>query len=183
MTKQEKVEKNIRYAREQAERFLKYEYKIKYPIEVSGHKRIEKEGLYSRLLVKDGKPYGIDISYDLLVKGNREKLLFATLREAVKVALWYKRLPYGEGTAEYENELKKYGLPSYGGLPHTGKDLHTYGCSECKKIYFLKEKMLPKSKDVTLQNVFTKCCKARFEYVGKIHYTNKQLQAVARLKG
>lgn len=178
MTKQAKAEKNIKYAREQIERFLWHEYRIKYPIEVYGHKRIEGEGFFSKLEFKDGKPSAIDISYNLLIGSKRERILLTSLREAVKIALWYRRKPYGEGDKEYETELKKYGLPRYGGLSQTGKELHTYSCSSCEKVFFLREKKLPKSKDVSEQNIYTSCCKAKFQYAGKIHYTNKQLQVV-----
>lgn len=183
MTQLKRVEKNIIYAMEQAERFLKYEYGIKYNIEVYGHKKIEKQGKLSRLEMKNGKPYAIDIAYSILKSGNREKILYAVLREAVKIANWYRRLPYKDGDLEYEQELKKYGLPSYGKVSQTGKELHTYQCEQCKKIYFLRVKKLPKSKDVSEQNVRTNCCKARFEYAGKIMYTNQQLQQIQRKVG
>lgn len=180
MTKQDKVLRNLKYAREQAERFLKYEYRIQYPFEVLGDKQLEKSGYYSKLEFKNKKPEAIILSYQLLLEGKKDKILLTVLREAIKIALWYQRKPYEENSEMYIHELNKYKLPVYGELAQTGKDLHTYACGNCEKIYFLRDKKLPKSKDVTLQNVRTSCCKERFIYKGKIHYSNKQLQTIAQ---
>lgn len=177
-TKQEKVENNLIYLEEQVKNFLKYEYRIKYRIHVYGNKALEKEGYNAKTLFKRGKPVGIDVDYNLLLKG-KETILKETLREAVRIALWHMKKPYKDGSKEYEVELKRRGLPSYGTVSHKGKELHTYICSECKKIYMLKDKKLPKGKDPAVQNIYTPCCNVRFSYEGKVFYNNKKLQRLA----
>lgn len=179
VTKKQKVENNLLYLEEQVNKFLKHEYKIKYKIEVYGNKKIEKKGYFTRVVFSKGKPVGIDVAYSLLDKG-KEKILKETLREAVRVALWYKKIPYTDGSKEFEMELKKKGLPRYGTVSHKGKELHTYGCSKCKKIYLLKDKKLPDKKNPALQNIVTPCCEERFAYEGKIFYNNEKLQRLAR---
>lgn len=178
ISKRSKVENNIIYLEEQVERFLKHEYRIRYKVNVYGHKKIEREGYYARTIFEKGKPVGIDVSFQMLSKSGKETLLKVVLREAVRIALWNMRKPYRDGSKEYEIELRRKGLPSYGTVAHTGKELHTYSCSKCNRIYFLKERKLPKSKDPTIQEVHTACCKVRFMYKGKVKYTNKKLQRI-----
>lgn len=178
--KQDKVENNILYLEEQARRFLRHEYRINYKVEIHGHKKIESEGYYSRTIFERGKPIGIDVSYNVLASSGKETILKVTLREVVRIALWHMRKPYHDGSKEYEVELHKKGLPRYGTESHTGKELHTYTCSKCDRIYFLKDKKLPKSKDPTLQEVRSSCCGERFMYKGKVNYSNEKLQRIAR---
>lgn len=185
MSKQlRKVETNIKYAREQIERFMKFQYGVAYRIEVYGNKTIEKEGYFSRIEFKGGKPVAIDISYQLMARGKKEDILKAALREALKVVFWYRRKPYGETSSEYITELRRYNFPVYGKERQTGKDLHTYGCSACKRIYVLRERKLPQTKDITQHNLITKCCGKPFEYVGKVYYKGVDLYRISvQLKG
>jgi len=181
-TKREKIENNLMYLEEQVEKFLRHEYRIKYRVNVYGNKSLDKKGLFTQIIIENGKPVGIDVNYKLLTSG-KERLLKETLREAVRIALWYMRRPYKDGSKEFEMELKRKGLPSYGGVSHKGKELHTYGCPECKRIYMLKERKLPKGKNPALQNIVTPCCEVRFSYEGKIFYNNEKLQKLARHLG
>lgn len=174
MSKRKKVENNLIYANEQVNRFIRYQYGIKYSIEVVGHKRLEKKGLYSTTVFSKGKPVEIILSYHLLIK-SREKVLEAAIREAIKVCLWYRRKPYTETSKEYITELRRFNLPIYGNVNQTGKELHTYQCGSCKKIYMLRERKLSRTQDPSQRNILTPCCEEKFEYAGKILYTNKQL--------
>lgn len=181
MSKQlRKVENNIRYVREQIERFMKYEYGVIYKIEVYGNKGIQREGYYSRVEFKRGRPVAIDISYQLLNKGTREDILKAGLREALKVVMWYKRVPYTETSEQYNRELLKYNLPLYGDQRQTGQYKHVYGCEKCKKVYVMRDRVLPESRDITKKNVLTKCCNERFEYQGKLFYKGEELFKIER---
>ena len=174
-----KIENNLMYLQEQVEKFLKYEYRINYKIDVFGNKKIEKEGYLTRTIFSRGKPVGIDVAYSLLLKG-KETMLKEVLREAVRVALWHMRKPYGDGSGEFAKELKRKGLKYYGTVSHVGKELHTYVCSSCKKIYMLKERKLPNSKDPAIREIYTPCCEVRFAYEGKVFYNNEKLQKMAR---
>lgn len=175
-----RVEQNIKYIREQINRFMRYEYGVKYEIDVYGHKGLEREGYFSRVEFKGGRPVAIDISYGVLAKGNRDFILKTGLREAIKVVLWYRRIPYGENQEEYKRELIKYKLPVYGLERQTGKYMHAYGCSKCKSIYVLQDRKLPVKKDITKKNFITKCCSAKFEYMDKEYYGGEDLYRIRR---
>lgn len=181
MSKQiRKVENNIKYVREQIERFMKYEYGVTYQIEVYGNRRIEREGYFSRVEFIQGRPVAIDISYQLLNKGSREQILKAGLREAIKVVFWYKRIPYTETSDRYNQELLRYKLPVYGSQRQTGQYKHVYGCVKCKKIYVMRDRELPEKRDITTKNILTKCCKEKFEYQGRIFYKGEGLFKIER---
>lgn len=178
-----RVENNIKYIRQQIHLFLKYEYRVDYKIEVYGNKGIEREGYYSRTEFRRGRPVAIDIAYSILEKGNRENILKAGLREAIKVALWYKRVPYKETSKEYIREIMRHGLPVYGKERQVGKKLHAYGCEKCKGIYILRERKLPKSKDVTQGKYKTRCCEVGFIYMGEKHYSGEELYKISYRMG
>lgn len=180
-TKRQRAEKNITYCRVQMERFLEKYYKLKFRGEVFGNKRLFKENRLAKTTFKERGFFEIDVDYQLLMGGNKEKLLHAVLREAVRVVMWYQGKSTKDGSVEYDAELRKFGLPVYGGLSETGLKLHTYTCSGCGKVWSLQQRKLPASKDPSVLNMVTGCCRENFEYTGQIEYTNSELQKIREL--
>lgn len=184
--KVDKVEDNKVYVIEQMERFLWKNYKLTLQgIDVFIDRDTEFKRVMSKLeFNKNDVVEGIVLSYYLLEK-SKTKILEHAFHECVHYALYMRGLPFKDGSPTFENELKKHGLEetSTGGLTEGWADLHTYVCSKCKKIKFLKTDKIPKSKDPEYNGYLTGCCHAPFSYRGKIRYTNKKLQEMrAKIK-
>ncbi|MFV1457332.1 hypothetical protein [Bacillus mycoides] len=179
VTKRERVEKNITYCRVQIERFLQRHYKLTFRGDVFANKKLYREKRYAKTsFIGQGK-IEVDLDYQMLMEGKKDDMLHAALREAIRIALWYQGRDGREESEDFKNELKKHGLPIYSGLAESGLELHTYVCSECQKIWALKEKKLPPTKDPSqLPRMVTGCCRAPFEYTGKVLYSNEQLQKI-----
>ena len=163
--------------REQISRFMYAKYKVKLNYQLYANKQLHKKSRYSEITFPADKntPVEVDVEFDTVLKGNRQKLLDISFRCAVRMALWYSGYPFKEGHPKVLEEYSKYGLKDYKGMPEMGLDLHTYQCSECKKIWFLKEKKIPKSKDPVIRGYVTSCCRKPFEYNGLNHYDSDQL--------
>lgn len=181
---QEKVDNNIKYIWVQIENWLKHKYGKPIQVEVYSSKELIKEHKYAKTVLEKGKPPKIYIDYHLLRKGNRKELLYAGCREAVRIGLLAHGYKINELSPEFRGELKKHGLPDYGGLPETGLSLHTYSCSDCGTIYSLKQNKMPKSKTIAYnREVLTKCCEAIIKEDGKVLYSNEELQKYKHLLG
>lgn len=179
-TQQQKVEKNLLFVREQLSRYLYKRFHIKVNYKLFGNKELKKERRFSKITfpINKKEPIEVDIEYGTLVKGRKQELLDIAFRNAVRIGMWYTGRPYKDGHPEVEYELKKAGLKLYGLVPEMGMDLHTYQCSECKRIYLLQEKKLPRTKNPVELGYKTGCCKAPFEYTGVQYYDNETLQKI-----
>lgn len=181
MTKQEKVDENKIYAYEQMERFLWKHYRfVMDGLDVY----VDRDSKYKRVMTElsfndNGVCDGFVISYYLLQK-SKVKILEQVFHECIHYALYRKGKPYQDGHPVFEAELKNHGLEetSTGGVQEGWDDLHTYVCSKCKRLKFLKKDKIPKSKDPVYNGYLTSCCHAPFLYKGKIRYTNKKLQEI-----
>lgn len=178
-TKANTVEDNKVYVIEQMERFLWKNYKLTLEgVDVYIDRDTEYKRVMSKLELNDKEELeGIVLSYYLLQK-SKTKILEQAFHECIHYALFKKGLPFKDGNPYFENELKVHGIEntSTGGLAEGWADLHTYTCSKCKKIKFLKVDRIPKSKCPEFNEYLTGCCHAPFKYRGKIRYSNKKLQ-------
>ncbi|MCY8636559.1 hypothetical protein MOD96_01920 [Bacillus sp. S17B2] len=179
-TKREKVQKNLEYMKVQIERFLKKNYRIQFRGKVFANKSLYKQHRYGVTTFKSGGECEVDIAYDVASGSDKGFMLQTVFREAVRIGCALNGKRYLDGEDDYEKELSKYGLVSYGGLPERGLDLHTYSCSECKKVWILKKNKLSATKDPEQTGVLTGCCRAGFKYEGKVYYSNKDLQKVKK---
>lgn len=180
-TKRERAEKNITYCRLQIERFLQRNYKLTFRGNVYGNKTLYKEKKFAKTTFLPSGVAEVDVDYKLLMEGKKEKLLHASLREAVRVALWYNRKDYRDVSPIFQEECRKYGLPVYGNIAETGLELHTYSCAECGKIWALRQNRIPANRDPSQNPIYkTACCEANFQYDGRVPYTNEQLQQVQK---
>lgn len=185
MTKREKVEKNLLYIKEQMKLFIWENFKDKPVIIIYANKELTKKRKYGKTTFGKSvhEPIEVDIEYTLLVNGKKQKMLETAFREALRIGLMRSKRPYQDGNPRFENELRKHNLPSYGGVAEMGAELHVYECSGCKKVWALKEKKLPKSKDPEHLGYVTECCKTPFRYGGKKNYDNDTLQRVKQNYG
>ncbi|PGT89959.1 hypothetical protein [Bacillus thuringiensis] len=180
-TKRERAEKNITYCRTQMERFLQKNYKLRFHGNVYGNKKLYKEKKYAKTTFLPSGVAEVDMDYQLLMEGKKDQLLYACLREAVRIALWYSRQDYRDSSPVFQEECKKYGLPVYGNISEKGLELHTYSCAECGRVWALKKFKLPPTRDPSQNPQYkTGCCKAVFQYDGRVAYTNEQLQGLQR---
>lgn len=189
LTKQQKIEKNLLYIRQQYERFLeKHFHYFKKDINVKffGNKELVKEHIFSKSTFPDDKVFGqveIDVQYDTVVSGNKKKMLQIAFREAVRYAYWRQNKPYKDNHPEFEEKVNSYGLTDFGGVAQTGMEMHMYGCSKCRKMYILQPKKLPASKDPEQKGFLTVCCKAPFKYFGTKKFSNEKLQQIKNMLG
>lgn len=178
-TKADIVEENKIYVSEQMERFLWKNYKLTLEgVDVFIDRDTEYKRVMSKLEFNENNEFeGIVISYYLLQQ-SKTKILERAFHECIHYALYKKGLPFQDGSPYFENELKKHGLEytSTGGLTEGWADLHTYTCTKCKKIKFMKKDRIPKSKCPEFNEYLTGCCRSKFKYKGKIRYSNKKLQ-------
>lgn len=179
-SKQQRVEKNLLYIREQLSRFLYKKYKLKLDYKLYGNKELKKERRYSKITFPSNKSdtVEIDVDYETVLKGNRQKLMDIAFRNAIRLGQWQTGKPYKEGHPVLDELMKKNGLKVYGQVCEMGMDLHTYQCSSCKKIYMLQVKKLPPSKNPVERGYVTNCCKQPFEYTGVNYYDNEELQKI-----
>lgn len=182
-TKQVKVDKNLLFIREQLSRYLYKRFKLKLNYKLYGNKELKKERRFSKITFPENKQdiIEIDIEYDTLFKGKKQELLDIAFRNSIRLGLWYTGRPYKDGHPEVESELLKVGLKTYGLVPEMGMDLHTYQCSECKKVYAMQVKKIPPSKNPVDKGFLTGCCKKEFEYAGLIFYDNNKLQTYLKI--
>lgn len=180
--KRAKIETNLKYVREQLTRFLWQHYRVKVEMRVYANKELTKQRLYSRTVFHTdrNRPLEIDIEYTLMLGNNKKKILETAFREAVRIGLQRTGRQYTNGDKVFEAELRRHGLPSYGGVAEMGLELHAYQCTGCKKIWALKAKKMPKTKDPEQMGFMTTCCKLPFEYAGVKHYENEVLQTIKR---
>lgn len=183
--RQSQIQRKLTYIREQLERYLWKEFKVKHDIKVFLKKKLQNEYLYSRTLFPEvhapRTTIEVEYDYDLVDKKGNKSLLPFAFREAVRIGMWTHKRPFVNGQPEFEAELKRRGLPAFSSVAETGKELHAYGCLKCKRPYILQEKKLPKSKDPSQNDVRTGCCGELFEYFGKKHYNNETLQKIERM--
>lgn len=181
MTKQQKVDDNKLYAYQQMERFLWKNYRyVMDGLDVYIDKDTKYKKVMTELSMNDnGVCDGFVLSYYLLQK-SKPKILEYVFHECIHYALYRQGKAYLDGQPTFEAELVKYGLEhtSTGGVQEGWADLHTYICSKCKKIKFLKQEKIPKSKDPVYNEYLTSCCHAPFLYKGNVRYTNKKLQEI-----
>lgn len=185
--KVEMAQKKLNYIREQIERFLWKNYRARVNMELYIQKRLAKDHhVYSKItfpenshIVKTGV-VEIDYDYDLMTTKGRPSLLEHAFRDAVRIGLWYQKREFRSGTREFEHELRKHNIPSYGVVAPTGLDLHTYVCSGCEQVWLLQQKKPPKRKDPVEQGYKSGCCGVDFRYDGVIYYDNKKLQIAMR---
>lgn len=177
-----KIDKQLAYMRKQINLFLWQHYKVKVDFKLYANKELTKKRLYSETLFHEdrSKPIEVDIEYTILIKGKKQKILETAFREATRIGCYKLGRPYKNGASDFERELKKHGLPNYGGVSEMGKELHSYECSKCKQIWALKDKKMPKGKDPEQLGYLTGCCKEPFKYGGKKFYSNEVLQRIKR---
>ena len=180
--KREQVDKNLRYIQEQMRLFLWENFKDKPLLKVYANKELTKQRRYAKTTFGHSvhNPIEVDVEYTLLVSGKKQLLLETAFREAVRIGCKRSKRPYQDGNLNFENELKKHRLPTYGGVAEMGAELHRYECSGCRKVWALKEKKLPKSKDPEQLGYVTECCGKPFKYNGKKFYDNETLQKIKR---
>lgn len=180
--KKAKVERNLTYSRVQIERFVWKNYRYRPQIRVYANKELKRNKSYSMTVFPSDKqrPIEVDIEYGLMSTGKKEMVLKTAFREAVRIGNYLMGRPYRNGMVEFEGELLRRGLPSYGGVAEMGMKLHSYVCSGCGKVWALKERKLPPTKDPEQRGYKTTCCKALFKYGGDKHYTNEELQRARR---
>lgn len=183
-TTREKLDNNIKYAWLQIENWISHYYGKKIQVEVIEDKQLFRENKYAKTVFVQGKPPEVHIDYKLLLKGNKEKILYAACREAVRIGLLANGIKATDVSPEFRSELKKHGLPDYGGFPETGVDLYTYDCLKCGKVYALTPRKIPDSKSPAYKpNITTNCCQAMIHDSGKIFYTNLELQKMGNVLG
>lgn len=183
-TTREKIDKNIVYAWKQIENWIKHYYGKNIQVEVIEDKYLFREKKYAKTVFEQGKPPTVHIDYKLLLSGNKQNILYAACREAVRIGLLANGIKATEISPEFRGELKKYGLPDYGGFPETGADLYTYDCLKCGAVYALTPRKIPESKSPAYKpNITTNCCGAMIHDSGKVFYKNEELQKMGHLLG
>lgn len=175
-TKQQKVEENKIYVMEQMDRFLwKYYRLLLKDVDVYVDRDREFKRVMTKMEIDDNGKASIILSYYLL-QMSRGKILEWAFHECVHYALYKKGFPYKDGEPYFEEELKKYDLPSTGGLAEGWVDLHVYICTGCKNPLFMKKDKIPKKNCPDFNNYLSGCCRAPIKYKGKMRYTNKKLK-------
>lgn len=180
---QQKIDENRKYIWIQIENWLKNYYNAPIKVEVYASRDLYREGRLSKTVFNKGNVPKVYIDQKILSKGNKKEMLFAGCREAVRIGLAYNKKPFSDTSKEFRFELKRHGLPDYGGLSETGINLYTYRCIQCKKIYAVRLRPLKqKEKEELCYNplVRTECCNHMIEDAGKIFYKNDELQEIAR---
>lgn len=178
----EKIDKRLVYVEEQMELFLwkNYRYKVKFHVQVS--KMLTKKGKYSETTFPSdiNRSIEVEFEYGLMAKGSKQKMLETAFKEATRIGCYRLGKQYRDGRVEFDKELRRHGLPVYGGVSEMGKMLHGYECSKCSKVWALKVKKLSKTKDPEQLGYRTVCCKELFRYSGVKHYDNETLQKIKR---
>lgn len=182
-TKQQRIEKNLLFIREQLSRYLYKHFKKKLEYKLYANKDLKKQRRFSKITFPESKTelVEVDVEYETVVKGRKQELLDIAFRSAIRIGMWQTGRPYKDGHPEVVRELEKAGLKNYGFVPEMGMDLHTYQCSKCKRIYALQEKKLPPSRNPVDKGYKTGCCKEPFEYTGVQYYDNEKLQEILLL--
>lgn len=175
---EDKKLENRRYIWQQIEYWLKNYYKAPIQVEVLSE-NLFKEGKLAKTIFENGKPPKVIIDSKLLATTNKKELLYAGCREAVRIGLAYNKIPNGDLSPQFRSELKKHGLPDYGGLKETAQYFYTYRCSKCKQPYIIRVRRMSKKEEEKYcykPNVTTECCGAMLEYNERRLYSNKELQ-------
>lgn len=181
---QEKVDANRAYAWVQIENWLKTYYGKPIKVEVFSDKMLYKEYKFAKTVFSPNMPPKIYIDYNLLKKGNKKEILYAACREAVRIGLLANGIKVTEIAPEFRSELKRHGLPDYGGLPETGYSFYTYSCIKCGKVYALKKFKIQESAGIVYNpKVLTSCCEYMIKEDGRVFYTNEELQKYSHLLG
>lgn len=178
-TKYQKVDENKAYVIDQMDKFLWKHYKLvlsDVPVYIDRDKEFKR--IMGKLEFGENGEPSIILSHYLL-QMSKNKILEWAFHECVHYALWKKGYPYKDGEQYFEDELKKHGLPSTGGLVEGWVDLHVYICSGCKKPLFMKKDKIPKKNCPDENGMLSGCCRAPIKYKGKVRYTNKKLKEIA----
>lgn len=175
-----KVDGNVNYIKTQIRLVLERYYRLKVEVKVFANKELKKEKRYSRTTFPKHEYGGVevDIEYGLIRNGKKQQLLETAYREAIRIAIWKTRRGYRNGSRDYEIELRKYGIKSYGTVPEMGMELHTYSCEGCSKVWLLQAKKLPRTRDPEQLGLRSKCCGGLVKYSGKVFYENEKLQRI-----
>lgn len=176
----QKVQKRLRFMREQISRFMHAKYRVSVEYNLYASKELGKYGKYSTLTLP--KKYGqgaieVGIDYETLMRGSQQDLIEQARRNAIRIARWYTGYQFLESDELIQRDFEKYGVTLYGEVAEKGLVLHEYRCSACKRVWILKKKRLPKRKNPIEQNIHTICCRVEFEYAEN-YYTNRQLQYI-----
>lgn len=178
----DKIQKKLHYIRTQVERFLWFKYKIKPELKFYVQKKLSKKYVYSTIKFPEQKLLSetieLDYDYDFVLKKGNKALLPIAFRDAIRIAMWWTDRSYESGNPVYEAELRKHNIPSFGTVAETGKELHSYGCIKCKRVYMYKDAKLRKSQDPSQKNIKSGCCGELFEYFGVKFYNNETLQKI-----
>lgn len=188
-----KTEVKVKYIWEQTEKWLKHRFNlnthINNVIEQTGVAR--KYNKYAFIVpTKEPDPnrrglqrtvFNLVIDKRYMLDANKEQQLEIAGRAALEVMFMLNNKKFSDRDIETQKALYQYGLPRYGNFPHQGLTLHQYSCSECDQIITLRERKIPKSKDIAYNpNMLSSCCDAIIKYDGRVEYTNEECQKLAR---
>jgi len=188
-------DKYLEYLKREMDKFIRKYYGVKLAIPVTWSSRLRvKWGYFSvkrknvivtengrrvRRSVVDKSSMKIVLNKDLLHAKSKELVLGIAKHEALHYALFVTGKPFRDGSAYFENELRKHNLPRTGiGTKELGttSKYWVWICKECTKIV----KRGGKTHKNYARDYVSGCCSAMLEEVGWVYlkpdqkYINKK---------
>ncbi len=144
----------------EARRFLKEAYGFDLAIPVIVNSRLK--STYGRFLhyVNMKQSLRIEIGKNYIENQPWNIVLETLVHESIHYYLYEMDLPYRDGQAVFEAELRKHGSHSTGTIKYKGKVVQ-YRCPSCGRI-MNKKKRYPRNRRYQ-----SGCCKAIIEFVGE----------------
>lgn len=177
------LKERLRYCRHVMEQLLWEEYRVRLevPLTVNKHLRTTQARLWLVRAENSNKPVlskmRVEFNPKILLRATKEYLRNVARHEAVHYGLLMQGRPYLDGTALFESEIKRLGIPSNFGEMTTEDEGHvkqavqkaTWYYCECVKCGRLAKvwKRKPQESSVAkMRRYRTHCCRERLLYKG-----------------
>lgn len=153
----------IHRLRQEADRFLQDAYGLTLNIPLRVNRRLKRT--LGRMVLKDGRPYVIELSAALLEYQDWDVIVDVLKHECIHYACFVLKRPYGDGDAHFRRELKRHGVSSSGTHHYKGM-VHQYRCAGCDGVIAsLKKYSLDRRGFVKKRRCGR--CRGRVKYVGQ----------------